>query len=187
MHQQSFILFSSPGNCHLLSISRHVHFLTLHIDRIIQLFVYTVVFSSDTSYRQNHTAFCVYSCFQSFCVYSQEQNYWVTSNSTFKILRNYQNEFHRGSRLTTPLPKYMSFNLSTTSPALLTICLTYLILNLLSYPNECEMGAHCGFHLHIMLSIFFHVLIGQLGTSFEEMSTQVQYGFWKLGSLITEL
>ena len=81
----------------------------------------------------------------------------------------------------------MSFNLSTTSPALLTICLTCLILNLLAYPNECEMGAHCGFHLHIMLSIFFHVLIGQFGTSFEEMSTQVQYGFWKLGSLITEL
>ena len=75
----------------------------------------------------------------------------------------------------------MSFNLSTTSPALLTICLTYLILNLLAYPNECEMGAHCGFHLHIMLSIFFHVLIGQFGTSFEEiLKSSMDFGNWVL-------
>ena len=61
---------------------------------------------------------------------------------------------------------------------------TSYYLSYCSYPNECEMGAHCGFHLHFMLSIFFHVLIGQLGNSSEEMSTQVQYAFCKLGSLL---
>ena len=76
----------------------------------------------------------------------------------------------------------MSFNLSTTSPALLTICLTYLILNLLSYPNECEMGAHCGFHLHIMLSTFFMCLLASWVPPLKKclLKSSMDFGNWVL-------